>query len=95
VRTDAESVAALQTLANAVKSKEHCARIAKMFRLDQWVKISERQNYIGVQPTTLKNVVAALIGAVWMDSSCNYRAVLKVMTQMTLVEGVLHITDVR
>ncbi|KAK4550974.1 hypothetical protein LTR86_011320, partial [Recurvomyces mirabilis] len=74
----------LQSACSAIRSKKFCGRIAKVLRLPEWVKISERQIHIGIQPTTLKNAVAALVGAVWMDSH-DYKAVLRAMISIGLL----------
>lgn len=72
------TTAKLQDASSEVRSRDHCGRIAKVLRLDQWLKLSKRQAHAGVQPATLKHAVAALIGAVWLDSH-DYLSVLKVM----------------
>lgn len=42
--------------------------LAKAHHLDQMVTISERQMHDGPQPTVLKNTLAAIVGAAWVDS---------------------------
>ena len=73
-----------QDATSALKSKELCTMLARTFRLDQMIKFSERQGRSGPQPTTLKNTLAALIGAVWLESR-DYSAVLRVMAALGLV----------
>lgn len=76
---DRSAVDGLQNACSEIRSKKFCGRIAKGLRLHEWIKISERQMHEGIQLKTLKNAVAALVGAVWLDSH-DYRAVLRVMT---------------
>ena len=64
-----------------IKSKSMCSMLARAYRLDQMIKISERQEYIGPQPTMLKNTLAAIVAAVWLDSR-DYRAIVQVMASL-------------
>ncbi|KAK6429892.1 hypothetical protein LTR95_013957, partial [Oleoguttula sp. CCFEE 5521] len=73
-----------QDACSHIRSKTFCARIAKGLRLHEWIKTSERQVHEGVQLTTLKNVVAALVGAVWLDSH-DYGAVVQAMIAIGLL----------
>ncbi|KAK3613260.1 hypothetical protein LTR56_027989 [Elasticomyces elasticus] len=78
------TVEEMQNACSDICSKQFCGRIARVLRLHEWIKPSERQTHIGIQPTTLKNAVAALIGAVWLDSH-DYKAVLGVMISIGLL----------
>ena len=75
---DSCAVEKQQDTCSEVRSKEFCGRIARVLRLHEWIKLSDRQVHIGIQPTTLKKTVAALVGAVWLDSH-DYKTVLRVM----------------
>ena len=68
----------IERASSQIRSKEFCGRVAKVIRLVEHIKVSERQTHLGAQPTVLKNTVAALIGAVWLDSH-DYGTVLRVM----------------
>lgn len=68
----------IERASSQIRSKEFCGRVAKVIRLVEHIKVSERQTHLGVQPTVLKNTVAALVGAVWLDSH-DYGTVLRVM----------------
>lgn len=58
-----------------------CTTLARTHGFDQLIKISERQGYKGPQPTTLKNTLAAIVAAVWLDSR-DYCAVVQVMASL-------------
>ena len=58
-----------------------CNTLARTRRFDKLVKISERQVHEGPQPTTLKNTLAAIVAAVWLDSR-DYRAIVQVMASL-------------
>ena len=70
-----------QDACSLLKSKAHCSMLVRTCGLDQIIKISERQEHIGPQPTVLKNTVAAIIAAVWSDSR-DYSATVRVMTYL-------------
>lgn len=44
-----------------------CSMLDRLHRFDQMITISERQSHIGPQPTVLKNTLAAVVAAVWLD----------------------------
>ncbi|KAK1811763.1 hypothetical protein LTR12_013860 [Friedmanniomyces endolithicus] len=74
----------LQKTSSELKSKSVSSKLARARGFDQMIKISERQEHIGPQPTTLKNTLAAIVGAVWLDSR-DYRAVVQVVASLYLV----------
>jgi dsRNA-specific ribonuclease len=70
-----------QDICSILMSKEECSRFARAHGLDRVVKTSERQGHIGPQPTVLKNTIAAIVAAVWLDSR-DYRVTVRVMKSL-------------
>lgn len=60
-------------------SKVVCSVQATALGLTPLVKFSERQIHDGPQPGTLKNTLAAIVAAVWMDSQRQYNAAVGIM----------------
>ncbi|KAK6440394.1 hypothetical protein LTR95_003385 [Oleoguttula sp. CCFEE 5521] len=71
----------LQDTSSLMKSNGMCSMLARAHGFDRLIKISERQEHIGPQLTTLKNTFAAIVAAVWQDSK-NYNVLVKVMASL-------------
>ncbi|KAK6440393.1 hypothetical protein LTR95_003384 [Oleoguttula sp. CCFEE 5521] len=83
-----------QDACSQIRSKTFCARIAKGLRLHEWIRTSERQVHEGIQLTTLENAVAALVGAVWLDSH-DYGTVVRVMIAIGLLNHVRYTDEMQ